>query len=222
MGADQTLPVAASKQSDENSFWRRREAYHAEPMIWIGWEKRESMASTVGAIAALATFSTAVRIPKPLLFPEHRPPHSFPSNCSSTHCSSPFLSIHPLPPPSPPLGRKWKPLAVALEDAPPVEDTPEPEPVEVQIEAAVATANSKGEDVFAVVMIGSRQYIVIPGRFIYTQRLKGANVNDKAEEGCLHWHFVPFLLWAALRGEPVKLVSERGTEEESRERSSGE
>ncbi|ONK60443.1 uncharacterized protein A4U43_C08F18530 [Asparagus officinalis] len=28
-------------------------------------------------------------------------------------------------------------------------------------------------------MIGSRQYIVFPGRFIYTQRLKGANVNDK-------------------------------------------
>lgn len=27
--------------------------------------------------------------------------------------------------------------------------------------------------------VGSRQYIVFPGRFIYTQRLKGANVNDK-------------------------------------------
>lgn len=27
--------------------------------------------------------------------------------------------------------------------------------------------------------IGSRQYIVIPGRYIYVQRLKGANVNDK-------------------------------------------
>ncbi|XP_077241515.1 ribosomal protein L21 [Tasmannia lanceolata] len=37
----------------------------------------------------------------------------------------------------------------------------------------------KGEEVFAVVMIGSRQYIVFPGRFLYTQRLKGANVNDK-------------------------------------------
>uniref|UniRef100_A0A7C9D541 Ribosomal protein L21 n=1 Tax=Opuntia streptacantha TaxID=393608 RepID=A0A7C9D541_OPUST len=34
-------------------------------------------------------------------------------------------------------------------------------------------------DIFAVVMIGSRQYIVIPGRWIHTQRLKGANVNDK-------------------------------------------
>jgi hypothetical protein len=27
--------------------------------------------------------------------------------------------------------------------------------------------------------IGSRQYIVMPGRYIYTQRLKGANVNDQ-------------------------------------------
>lgn len=37
----------------------------------------------------------------------------------------------------------------------------------------------KREEVFAVVMIGSRQYIVFPGRYIYTQRLKGANVSDK-------------------------------------------
>lgn len=34
-------------------------------------------------------------------------------------------------------------------------------------------------EIFAVVMIGSRQYIVSPGRWIHTQRLKGANVNDK-------------------------------------------
>ncbi|KAL6323099.1 hypothetical protein AAG906_027359 [Vitis piasezkii] len=37
----------------------------------------------------------------------------------------------------------------------------------------------KREEIFAVVMIGSRQYIVFPGRYIYTQRLKGADVNDK-------------------------------------------
>ncbi|XP_068663520.1 large ribosomal subunit protein bL21c [Aristolochia californica] len=37
----------------------------------------------------------------------------------------------------------------------------------------------KGDEVFAVVVVGSRQYIVFPGRFINTQRLKGANVNDK-------------------------------------------
>ncbi|XP_057502265.1 50S ribosomal protein L21, chloroplastic [Actinidia eriantha] len=42
-----------------------------------------------------------------------------------------------------------------------------------------ALEGAKREEIFAVVMIGSRQYIVIPGRFIYTQRFKGAKVNDK-------------------------------------------
>ncbi|KAJ8748249.1 hypothetical protein K2173_000821 [Erythroxylum novogranatense] len=28
-------------------------------------------------------------------------------------------------------------------------------------------------------MVGGRQYIVIPGRFLYVKRLKGAKVNDK-------------------------------------------
>lgn len=55
----------------------------------------------------------------------------------------------------------------------------EPPPVEAQIADIAAAETPKGEDVFAVVMIGSRQYIVFPGRFIYTQRLKDANVNDK-------------------------------------------
>ncbi|KMZ59698.1 putative 50S ribosomal protein L21 [Zostera marina] len=60
-------------------------------------------------------------------------------------------------------------------------DTSQPEPVEAQLAsaAAVASETPKGAEVFAVVMIGSRQYIVFPGRFIYTQRLKGANVDDK-------------------------------------------
>lgn len=50
------------------------------------------------------------------------------------------------------------------------------------VESQVVESSSeepKKEDVFAVVMIGGRQYIVFPGRFLYTQRLKGANVNDK-------------------------------------------
>ncbi|GAB2217551.1 hypothetical protein Droror1_Dr00000748 [Drosera rotundifolia] len=37
----------------------------------------------------------------------------------------------------------------------------------------------KREEIFAVVMVGSRQYIVFPGRWIHTQRLKDAKVNDK-------------------------------------------
>ncbi|KAJ0587946.1 putative ribosomal protein L21 [Helianthus annuus] len=74
-------------------------------------------------------------------------------------------------------------------EAPSVESEAEAEAVEVQQEAeavefeqaeqTLTTTESKGEDVFAVVMIGGRQYIVFPGRFLYTQRLKGANVDDK-------------------------------------------
>ncbi|CAN0890144.1 50S ribosomal protein L21, chloroplastic [Linum grandiflorum] len=30
-----------------------------------------------------------------------------------------------------------------------------------------------------VLLVGGRQYIVIPGRLLYVQRLKGPNVNDK-------------------------------------------
>ena len=41
--------------------------------------------------------------------------------------------------------------------------------------------------------IGSRQYIVIPGRYIYVQRLKDANVNDKV------WIFFRFFIsWLIL------------------------
>ncbi|XP_007019986.2 PREDICTED: 50S ribosomal protein L21, chloroplastic [Theobroma cacao] len=56
------------------------------------------------------------------------------------------------------------------------EPEPAPEPAEV-VEAD--KDKPKREEIFAVVMIGSRQYIVFPGRYIYTQRLKGANVNDE-------------------------------------------
>ncbi|KAG6415590.1 hypothetical protein SASPL_123003 [Salvia splendens] len=33
--------------------------------------------------------------------------------------------------------------------------------------------------IFSRSLVGGRQYIVFPGRYIYTQRLKGASVNDK-------------------------------------------
>lgn len=83
--------------------------------------------------------------------------------------------------------RHWRILASAEEAPAPVElvedateevaeDAAVPEPVEVQLAAAGA---GKDADIFAVVMIGSRQYIVMPGRYIYTQRLKDANVNDQ-------------------------------------------
>ncbi|CDP08407.1 unnamed protein product [Coffea canephora] len=53
------------------------------------------------------------------------------------------------------------------------------EPPETEIVESPVQQQPKKEEVFAVVMIGSRQYIVIPGRYIYTQRLKGAKENDK-------------------------------------------
>ncbi|KAK9023942.1 hypothetical protein V6N11_004129 [Hibiscus sabdariffa] len=59
-----------------------------------------------------------------------------------------------------------------------VESEPEPEPEPAQVVEA-SKEEPKREEIFAVVMIGGRQYIVFPGRYLYTQRLKGANVNDK-------------------------------------------
>ncbi|XP_024973067.1 50S ribosomal protein L21, chloroplastic [Cynara cardunculus var. scolymus] len=58
------------------------------------------------------------------------------------------------------------------------DEVSEPEQPE-SAEETLSTTEPKGEEVFAVVMIGGRQYIVFPGRFLYTQRLKGANVDDK-------------------------------------------
>ncbi|WVZ77014.1 hypothetical protein U9M48_024919 [Paspalum notatum var. saurae] len=82
--------------------------------------------------------------------------------------------------------RRWR-LRAAAEEAPEavevefVEPEAEEEPaVPAPVEAQLAAAGAgKDADIFAVVMIGSRQYIVMPGRYIYTQRLKGANVNDQ-------------------------------------------
>ncbi|KAJ8760477.1 hypothetical protein K2173_015144 [Erythroxylum novogranatense] len=54
----------------------------------------------------------------------------------------------------------------------------EPKPEAAQT-VEVSKEEPKREEVFAVVMVGGRQYIVIPGRFLYVQRLKGAKVNDK-------------------------------------------
>ncbi|KAL5139509.1 Calcium-dependent protein kinase 11 [Glycine soja] len=51
----------------------------------------------------------------------------------------------------------------------------EPEPDQI----VPAQPPSWEPGLFAVVMIGGRQYIVHPGRHLTVQRLKGANVNDK-------------------------------------------
>ncbi|KAJ6757927.1 50S RIBOSOMAL PROTEIN L21 CHLOROPLASTIC [Salix koriyanagi] len=54
-----------------------------------------------------------------------------------------------------------------------------PEPAATQVVEVAKEEPPKREEIFAVVMVGSRQYIVIPGRWLYVQRLKGADVNDK-------------------------------------------
>ncbi|KAF8018236.1 hypothetical protein BT93_H3202 [Corymbia citriodora subsp. variegata] len=64
-------------------------------------------------------------------------------------------------------------------DAPVIEFAPEPAEAEPAPAVPSPSDAPKREEVFAVVMVGSRQYIVFPGRYIYTQRLKDANVNDK-------------------------------------------
>ncbi|KHG12766.1 50S ribosomal L21, chloroplastic -like protein [Gossypium arboreum] len=65
-----------------------------------------------------------------------------------------------------------------VEPEPEPEAAPEPEPESASVVEA-SKEEPKREEIFAVVMIGGRQYIVFPGRYLYTQRLKGANVNDK-------------------------------------------
>ncbi|KAM2973542.1 hypothetical protein FF2_020082 [Malus domestica] len=66
-----------------------------------------------------------------------------------------------------------------LDDAEPEAGPDDAEPAALQVVETPSSEAPKREQLFGVVMIGGRQYIVIPGRFIYTQRLKGANVNDK-------------------------------------------
>ncbi|KFK26974.1 hypothetical protein AALP_AA8G317700 [Arabis alpina] len=58
------------------------------------------------------------------------------------------------------------------------------EPETTDIEAAVVSDvadedKPPREEIFAVIMVGGRQYIVFPGRYLYTSRLKDANVNDQ-------------------------------------------
>ncbi|KAG1335136.1 putative 50S ribosomal protein L21, chloroplastic [Cocos nucifera] len=132
-------------------------------------------AAALSPSSAAATLSPPSRGPTLALVNRKARPFSLSVDRSSTS-PAPLLSAPPLVSPSTLFSRKWK-LSAALEGSAEEPEEPSvPEPVDAQIAAA---ATPKAEDVFAVVMIGSRQYIVFPGRFIYTQRLKGANVNDK-------------------------------------------
>ncbi|XP_022718243.1 50S ribosomal protein L21, chloroplastic [Durio zibethinus] len=109
-----------------------------------------------------------------LCSPSKTPIFSLSKPLSLTLTSSPLLSKPPTFSSIP----KSSESDAAVVEAEPDSVEPEPEPESAQ---AVKAANEKPkrEEIFAVVMIGSRQFIVIPGRYLYVQRLKGANVNDK-------------------------------------------
>ncbi|KAK7279721.1 hypothetical protein RJT34_24778 [Clitoria ternatea] len=128
------------------------------------------MASATATVSTLcASFGTHCTIsnsPKPLFS------HSthFPSR-SSKITLSPRLPLLPIP--------KFSESAVAETDSSQFEPgSTDPEPAQI-VQASPVQAPSWEPGLFAVVMIGSRQYIVHPGRWIVVQRLKGANVNDK-------------------------------------------
>ncbi|XP_010530437.1 PREDICTED: 50S ribosomal protein L21, chloroplastic-like [Tarenaya hassleriana] len=113
--------------------------------------------------------------------------------------SKPSISLAKIVPGflAPPVGssRPAFPLApkFAESESPVVDSEPEASdsgPVETAEDVEIALEQPKREEVFAVVMVsgklrrkipnvGGRQYIVFPGRYLYTQRLKDANVNDK-------------------------------------------
>ncbi|XP_044511679.1 50S ribosomal protein L21, chloroplastic isoform X2 [Mangifera indica] len=107
--------------------------------------------SKVSPSSPLLSFSKP-KLPSSLIFSTSRPPAFFFTPKYSASEASAVLDSEPESPPEP---------APAVELLASEEEKP------------------KREEIFAVVMIGSRQYIVFPGRYIYTQRLKGANVNDK-------------------------------------------
>ncbi|KAK4279746.1 hypothetical protein QN277_011472 [Acacia crassicarpa] len=141
---------------------------------------------------AAASLSLCASLASNLTISHKQQASSFPSTSSSSstrslfsRLPSPKLSSHSffssrLPFPS--LPKSSESETAQAEPESPVAQV-EPQAPEVgAVEAVSASPQEqapKREEVFAVVMIGSRQYIVFPGRFIYTQRLKGANVNDK-------------------------------------------
>ncbi|XP_024170186.1 50S ribosomal protein L21, chloroplastic isoform X2 [Rosa chinensis] len=111
----------------------------------------------------------------------------FNSNLTFLSLSSSSSSPHKLsssPRPTFPLLPKSSEIDSAVLEAELQAPEPDAEPLASEepapaLELAESEPAPKREEIFAVVLIGGRQYIVIPGRYIYTQRLKGAKVNDK-------------------------------------------
>ncbi|XP_065880280.1 large ribosomal subunit protein bL21c [Euphorbia lathyris] len=134
------------------------------------------MASSSATLSLCSSFTAQCRVSL------HQNSHflSKPNFGSLSTChnftSSPLLSTRPSFSLIPKSSESEATVLEVEADAPESQPEPLSEPAPV---IEVANDEPKREDVFAVVMIGSRQYIVIPGRFLYVQRLKGANVNDK-------------------------------------------
>ncbi|CAJ1976830.1 unnamed protein product [Sphenostylis stenocarpa] len=110
---------------------------------------------------------------------------TFGTHCTISHNSKPLFSqpfnLNRLPshsynltfsPRSP-----FAPVPKSSESAVAQTETGSPEAEPAQIVPVKPPSWEPG--LFAVVMVGSRQYIVHPGRKLVVQRLAGANVNDK-------------------------------------------
>ncbi|KAK7343815.1 hypothetical protein VNO77_12858 [Canavalia gladiata] len=127
------------------------------------------MASATATVSTLcATFGTHCSIshnPKPLISQSFNLTR-FPSH--SYHLTfSPRLPLLPLP----------KSSESSVAETEPAQSV-QTEPAQI-VQTEPVQPPSWEPGLFAVVMIGSRQYIVHPGRWIVVQRLKGAKVNDK-------------------------------------------
>ncbi|KAL9342396.1 hypothetical protein Peur_065721 [Populus x canadensis] len=103
---------------------------------------------------------------------------SFSKTTQNLSSSSLIFSKRPTFFANPPNFSESEALVVEAEPEVPVSEA-NPEPAATQVVEVAKEEPPKREEIFAVVMVGSRQYIVIPGRWLYVQRLKGANVNDK-------------------------------------------
>ncbi|KAI4388797.1 hypothetical protein MLD38_001094 [Melastoma candidum] len=113
--------------------------------------------------------SSILSLPKPLYLSSAKKPCLRPLRASS--------SVIEFDPEAPPVGAEAEEVVAAEAEVEVEVQAPAEEPEASAEEQPAPTP--KREEIFAVVIVGSRQYIVIPGRHITTQRLKGANVNDK-------------------------------------------
>ncbi|KAJ4845096.1 hypothetical protein Tsubulata_037917 [Turnera subulata] len=140
------------------------------------------MASTSTTLALCSSFTSQCKLAHYFHTTQHSLPLSKPNFASFSSTSQRLTSSSALCPRPALLARprcsaSETAVAETEPDAPEPETQPEPAASAQVVE--VAKEEPKREEIFAVVIIGGRQYIVIPGRFYTVTRLKGANVNDK-------------------------------------------